>query len=110
NWPDISDLRDREVMAERRGRGEDLQPQALLDKPLPEIRFHDAALADAIDFMRDVTGANITVNWSTIEAAGIDRKKPVTESLRNIKGSRALKAILDSVGGPTKLGYTIDEG
>src|SRR6267143_2145201 len=56
NWPDISDLRDREVMAERRGGGEDLQPQALLDKPLPEIRFHDAALADAIDFMRDVTG------------------------------------------------------
>ena len=110
NWPDISDLRDREVMAERRGGGEDLQPQALLDKRLPEVRFQDAPLADVVDFMRDVTGANITVNWSTIEAAGIDRKKPVTQRLRNIQGSIALKEILASVSGPAKLGYTIEDG
>src|SRR5205823_2691850 len=52
----------------------------------------------------------ITVNWSTIEAAGIDRKKPVTHRLHDIKASIALKSILDNVGGPAKLGYTIEDG
>ncbi len=110
NWPDISELRDRENMAERRGGAEDAVPIALLDRKLPELRFEQAPLADVVDFMRDVTGANIAVNWSTIEAAGVDRKAPVSQVLRDVKGSIALKTVLAGVGGPAKLGYTIEDG
>src|SRR5207245_8575676 len=111
NWPDISDLRDREVMSERRGGGEDLQAQALLDRRLPELRFDQAPLADVIDFMRDVTGANLAVNWRTMEAAGIDRKTPVSARLHDVRFAKALAAILADAGASAvKLGYTIDEG
>ena len=58
-----------------------------------------------------MSGANIFVNWKSLEGAGIDRNAPVSAKLRNIKFSKALGIILDSVGGgTTKLGYTIDEG
>jgi len=111
NWPDISDLRDREVMSERRGGGDDLQAQALLDRRLPELRFDQAPLADVIDFMRDVTGANLSVNWRTMEAAGIDRKTPVSARLHDVRFSKALTAVLADAGASqTRLGYTIDEG
>ncbi len=111
NWPDISDLRDREVMSERRGGTEDLQVQAVLDRRLPEIRFDAVALGDVVDFMRDVTGANIFVNWRTIEAAGVEKTAPVSARLHDIKFSKALTTILSDVGGgAVKLGYTVDDG
>ena len=51
-----------------------------------------------VDFLRDVSGANIFVNWKSLEGAGVDRNAPVTAKLRNVKFSKALSIILDSVG------------
>ncbi len=112
NWPDIADVRDREVAAERGGKGGiDLQMQAILDKRLQELRFDGIALSDVVDFLRDVSGANIAVNWKTIEAAGVEKTAPVSVRLRDIKFAKALGTILSDVGGGNvKLGYTIDEG
>jgi general secretion pathway protein D len=111
NWPDISDLRDRETRAERGGGAAGGNEQAMIElrKVLPEVRFDNAALADVVDFMRDVTGADIMVNWSTLQAAGIDKKAPVSLGLRNKKGDIVLKSVLASIGGP-KLGYTVEDG
>jgi general secretion pathway protein D len=111
NWPDISDLRDRESRTERSG-GAAGNEQAMLElnKVLPEVRFDNAALADVVDFMRDVTGADIAVNWSTLEAAGINKKAPVKLDLRNKKGQVVLKQVLASISGPAKLGYTLEDG
>jgi len=84
---------------------------AKLDRTLPTVQFESARLGDVIDSLRGVSGANIFVNWKSLEGAGIDRNTPVSASLRNIKFSKALNVILDSVGGgQTRLGYTIDEG
>jgi Flp pilus assembly secretin CpaC len=115
NWPDISEMRDALVAQERGLRGEDAQMQALLDRPLPELRFDGAAFADVIDFLRDVTGANIFVNWRALENAGITRDEPVTARLRNVRFATALRTILNDVGGgagfaAVPLGYTVDEG
>ena len=111
DWPDISATRDRTVAEER---GEDPEDRAVLtqlERPLPELSFDGAGFTDVIDFLRDVSGANIFVNWRALEAAGIDRNAPVTTRLRNIKFSKALTIILDSVsGGTVPLGYTIDDG
>jgi general secretion pathway protein D len=69
------------------------------------------AFSDVIDFLRDVTGANLFVNWRALETAGIDKAAPVTARLRDVKFSKALTTILNDVGGGTvKLAYTIDEG
>src|SRR4029078_5882592 len=78
---------------------------------LPEMNFPAVAFTDVVDFLRDVTGANIFVNWKALETAGVDRTAPVTLRLRDVKFSKALTTILDDVGGGTvKLGYTIDQG
>jgi Flp pilus assembly secretin CpaC len=111
DWPGISQTRDQTVAAEHGEDKEDRAVQAQLDRALPELTFDGVGFSDVIDFLRDVSGANIFVNWKSLEGAGVDRNAPVTAKLRNVKFSKALNIILDSVGGGTaKLGYTIDEG
>lgn len=111
DWPEISATRDQTVQQERGDTNESRAVQASLDRTLPEVHFDGAAFSDVIDFLRDVSGANVYVNWKSLEGAGIDKNAPVTTNLRNVKFSTALKVILDSVGGATtKLGYTIEDG
>ncbi len=66
----------------------------LLDKRLPTIQLQQVALTDAIDFLRDTTGANILVNWKALEAASIDKQTPVTVTLHDVKFSKVLDIIL----------------
>jgi beta-lactamase regulating signal transducer with metallopeptidase domain len=87
------------------------QAVAQLQRQLPALTFDAVGFSDVIDFLRDVSGMNIFVNWKAVEEAKVDRNTPVSANLRNIKFSKALNVILDSVGGgQVKLGYTIDEG
>lgn len=112
NWPDISELRDA-GNAERSGKSTiDQATLALLDKRLPEIRFEGVAFGDVVDALRDMTGANIFVEWRTLEQAGIDRTTPVTITrLTNVRFEKALNTILSEVGGGgTPLAFSIDEG
>ncbi|HZN69851.1 MAG TPA: hypothetical protein VFB66_31545 [Tepidisphaeraceae bacterium] len=81
-----------------------------LERPLPEVNFDGAAFHDVIDFFRDVSGANIFVNWKALQNAGIDRNVPVTVRMTNVKFSKALQIVLDSVGGKEKLGYHVEDG
>lgn len=111
NWPDISEIRDASVRAERGIKEEDQTVRNQLDRRLPEINFNGNAFGDVVDFLRDVTGANIFVNWRALETAGINKEAPVTARLKDVKFSKALNTILSDVGGGTvKLSYTIDEG
>jgi beta-lactamase regulating signal transducer with metallopeptidase domain/type II secretory pathway component GspD/PulD (secretin) len=83
--------------------------QQKLDKVLPEIQFTGTQLSDVIDFFRNVSGANIFVNWKSLEAAGVERDTPITATFRPMKLSKALSIILDSAGGgQRKLGYQVD--
>jgi beta-lactamase regulating signal transducer with metallopeptidase domain len=70
-----------------------------LDHQLPDLQFDGVGLNDVIDFLRDVSGANIVVNWKSLEAAGVEKNTLVTAKLRNIKFSKALNVFLDSAGG-----------
>ncbi|MGD0139696.1 MAG: hypothetical protein ABSD28_12520 [Tepidisphaeraceae bacterium] len=109
NWPDISTLRDAEAKNSNVSK-EDQAVQVLLDKRLPSVQLPQVALSDAIDFLRDITGANILVNWKALEAAGIDKQSTqVSVTLRDVKFSKVLDIILQEAGAG-KLAYTIDEG
>ena len=113
DWPDISATREATMAAEGSGGGPaDRAVQAQLDRKLPEVKFDAVSLSDVIDFLRDVSGLNVFVNWKSLEAAGVERNTPVTAQLHDVKFSKALNIILaQSVGGgQTKLGYTLDEG
>jgi Flp pilus assembly secretin CpaC len=111
NWPDLSEMRDRNLAIERGDQGEDSGVIAQLERRLPEVRLEASAFADVIDFLRDVSGTNIFVNWRALEGVGIDRTTPVTARLRDVRFSKVLRTILDDVGaGGVRLGYTIDDG
>jgi general secretion pathway protein D len=111
NWPDLSTMRDDTVRQERGEEKEDAQVQAQLDRKLPELRFDGVPFADVVDFLRDVSGSNIFVNWKALETAGVDKNAPVTARLRDVRFSKALNTVLQEVGGGADLlGYTIDDG
>ena len=111
NWPDLSEQREKSVAAERGEQASDQAVAAQLDRRLPDIKFEAVGFSDVIDFLRDLTSANIFVNWRALEAAGVDKNAPVTARLRDVPFSKVLRTILDDVsGGTTKLDYTIDEG
>ena len=112
NWPDISDSRDRLVEEERGLKEADRIVQAQLDKPLPEVKLENAQLGDVMDFLRDISGANIFVNWKALEAATVDRTATVNVRLKDVKFSKVLQTVLDSIStDPTnKIIYTVDDG
>ena len=80
-----------------------------LNTTIPEVQFSGVGLTDAIDFLRDVSGANIVVNWKALEEAGVSKDAPVNVRLHNVSLRKALETILTEVGGGDKLAYDIDE-
>jgi beta-lactamase regulating signal transducer with metallopeptidase domain len=85
--------------------------QNKLDRMIPEMNLDAQRFSDVIDFLRDLSGANIFVNWKSLEAAGVERDTPVTARFRNIRFGKLLSIVLDAVsGGQQKLAYAKDEG
>lgn len=68
-----------------------------LKKRVPELNFAGVPLKDVIDFLRDVTGVNIHVNWRVLEGEGIAGDAPVTLRAKNLPAWQALKMVLADV-------------
>jgi hypothetical protein len=85
-------------------------PTVALTRKLPELRFTQIPLGDAIDQVRESTGANIHVNWRALELLNVTREMPVSMNLRDVTARRALKALLDETGVGDFLTYYVDEG
>src|SRR4051812_33219236 len=59
--------------------------QAQLARPLPQVNFQNVTIKDALEFLRDISGQKIEVDWAALEAGGILPDNVVTKSVRNIK-------------------------
>ena len=81
--------------------------RAMLDRKLPELNFTTIAVGDVVDFLRDVTGANIYVNWRGLEALGAPRTRPITLRLRDRSLADALDAVLAQLS--DRVGYTVKD-
>ena len=92
-----------ETTRQRFRRLKDKAPDAKLAKqlrrPLPELNFDGVALHEVMQFIRDVSGADIVVQWTALEKAKIGRDAPVTLHLKNVPLDQTLRLILDSAGG-----------
>ncbi|MDB5332971.1 MAG: hypothetical protein JWP03_4122, partial [Phycisphaerales bacterium] len=108
DWPDFAALRNQTVQQERGEGTEDRAVQAQLDRQLPEVQFDGVGLGDAVDFLHDVSGANLFVNWKVLAAAGMERNTPVSARLRNVKFAQALATVLDAVHGRERVTYAIE--
>jgi hypothetical protein len=80
-----------------------------LNTTLPEVNFSGVGLTDAIDFLRDVSGANIAVNWKALEETGVAKDTPVNVRLRRVSLRKALEMVLSEAGGGDKLAYDTDQ-
>lgn len=81
-----------------------------LRQPIP-VQFDGNTFENVVEYLRNVTGINLFVNWKSLEAAGIAPNTTITLQLSNVPADKALRLILDQVGGElVSLGYTIDEG
>jgi len=69
-----------------------------LDRRLPEINFNGQGFADVMDFLGDVSGSYIYVNWRTLKATGVRIDDPVVLRLNDVRFSEALSCVLDNVG------------
>ena len=85
---------------------------AQLDRKMPEVRFNARPLSDVIEFVRDLSGINVYVDWRSLEAIGVPRTSPVTARLRQVKYAKALELMLKSVDGDDydhQLAYVVDD-
>jgi hypothetical protein len=76
-----------------------------------DLKLSDTRITDAIDKLRDMTSAQIFVNWKALEAAGVRRDEPLSLRVGNVHASTALDLLLRmaSPEGP-RLGWMIDNG
>jgi hypothetical protein len=82
----------------------------LLNQRIATVKFDETPLADAIDFLRDVSGANVHVNWRALEAAGIGKDAPVTTKLKHVSVRKALAVVLSQASPNAPLAYYNDGG
>jgi len=85
-----------------------IKPRAALNMTLPDLNFTGVTLADAIDFMRDVSGCKILVNWQALEASGVGRDTLINLRLRNVPLRKVLELTLREAGSGDLLTYYID--
>jgi uncharacterized membrane protein YgcG len=85
--------------------------RATLARTMPELKFDGIAFSDAVDFLRDVTAANLVVNWRALEGAGVTKDTVVNLKVRGVSLRKALSLLLAEAGGADgAITYTVDEG
>lgn len=77
---------------------------------LPEVKFEGTRFADAIEHLRNVSGANFTVNWRALETVGVTRDTPVTFTAKRISLRKAIQLVLSQSSNPGELTFYNDGG
>jgi hypothetical protein len=82
-----------------------------LNRRVPEVRFSGQELVDVVDFLRDLSGSRIYIDWRAIEAAGIPKSTPVNAHFKDTPFREALDRIVNGAGTqPARLAWIADEG
>lgn len=87
---------------------DDVRPSLALNRVLPEVRFEGVPLGDAIEFLRDVSGANLHVNWRALEAAAVSKDTAITLRLRRVPMRKVLKTMLNEAA-PGVLAFYVED-
>lgn len=64
----------------------------------PVVSFDEEPLESVFDSLRQLTDANIWVNWSALEASGVDRDTPVSLHLKDVTLGRLLDLLCAQTG------------
>lgn len=86
----------------------DTNAKSALNAVLPDIRFDSVSLNDAVEFIRDVSGANIHINWRAIEEIGIGKDTVINVRLRSVPMRKVMQLVLSEAGRGGLLTYFVD--
>ena len=75
----------------------------LMYQVLPHTTLHSVPLGNAIDYLRQVSGANIVVNWNALEAAGVSKQATVSLDLRYVTVKKTLQLMLSQASNSATL-------
>jgi general secretion pathway protein D len=92
------------------GVDEDFELNRTLDTVQPEVNFEEQPFDQVIDFLTDLNEVNIAVDWEDLASNGIDRDKPISVRLHDIKLRTVLAEVLTQVGGDVPLKFAVGEG
>jgi hypothetical protein len=76
---------------------------------IPDVKFTSTPLADALDMLSDLTGANLNADWKILEAAGISRQTPITAELHGVPMRKVLSMILEQAAGADTLTFYLED-
>lgn len=107
NWMEITARR---VGIEGGGVDEDFELNRTLDTIQPEINFDEQPFDQVVGFLTDLNEMNIAVDWEDLASNGIDRDKPISVRLNDVKLRTVLGEVLTQLGGDVPLKYTVGEG
>src|SRR5207249_3064409 len=81
-----------------------------LEQVLDEFNVQEVPLREALEMIRERTGANLVVNWKALAKAGVEPNEPVTLRLRSVSLSTLLSTLLSVVEGDKgQLGCTVKD-
>jgi len=97
------------VMASTSASAAEVSARRVLNNVLPDVKFDNVSISDAIDFLRDVSAANIHVNWRALEEVGVGKDTTVNVRLRAVSLRKILSMVLNEAGTGNALTYYIDD-
>ncbi|MDP7636540.1 MAG: hypothetical protein QF577_03205 [Phycisphaerae bacterium] len=113
NWREITVAR-KPFDARAGGETElDREVRKKLDAEIPKLDFDEIELSDVVEFLREVSGANIYVKWKALAFESVEKSTTVNVHLRKVTLRKALQTILDDLSAGEAgagLGYVISEG
>jgi hypothetical protein len=77
---------------------EDRTAEAMLDHSFPQINLQAVGLGDTLNFLRDISNANIYADWKAIALAGVTPTTVTTLTAKDISLREVFKKILASTG------------
>jgi hypothetical protein len=83
--------------------------RAALEMRLPEAKLTNVTLADALDFLRDIGGANIIVDWKALDALNIGKDTPININLHSVRLAKVLSLVLSEAAPGDLLTFYVDE-
>ena len=81
-----------------------------LNQNLAKLDFAGIDFKDVVQFLREVSNVSIHVKWAALEAVGIDQSTKVNVHLADVTLRKAIRTILEDVGGVNPLAFVVDEG
>jgi hypothetical protein len=87
----------------------DASARQMLSSTLPDVKFDNISISDAIDFIHDISNVNIHVDWRALEAAGIGKDTTVNIRLHSVPMRKVLTTLLSEAGSGNLLTYYIDQ-